>query len=310
MKGIVDTSVVGDQMETRVLRYFLKIAELGNITKAAEELHVTQPTLSRQLKNLEDSIGQPLFIREKRKLVLTNAGIIYQQRVKQILADIDKLNRDIQQQDIINGVISIGCVESTIAKFLTEMISRFHLLYPEVRFELYSGDGDDIKEKLDRNMLDLGFLLSPVEIAKYNYRELTTLDRWGILVPQDSTLAKKDGIGILELASLPLIMPQRKIVKDEIHSWLNIPEASLRIIGSHNLLTNALDLVRQEVGYVVCTYGSYMNRPVSDLEFRPIYGVKEIEHALIWKKNIPLSELVKKFRDFILENDTEIKTKN
>lgn len=289
-------------METRVLQYFLKIAELGNITKAAAELHITQPTLSRQLQNLEEAVGTPLFKREKRQMILTSAGVLYQQRVQQILADIDKLNHDMQQCIALNGTISIGCVESTGAKFLTDLISEFHTRYPEVKFEIYSGDGDDIRAKLDRHVLDLGILLTPVEIAKYNYTELGVTDTWGILVPKASPLAKKDALTAKELASLPLIVPRRQIIKDEINSWFNIPETSLQIVGSQNLLSNSLELVKNGIGYVICTYGSYMNRPVKELVFLPVQEARPIKHALIWQKNAPLATSAQRFRDFIIEN--------
>lgn len=156
-------------MDLRLLEYFLAVAKAGNITKAAEQLHVTQPTISRQLTDLEETLGTNLLIRGKRQVTLTDAGVLFQQRAEEIIALMDKTRRDLSDQnDLIGGTVALGCVESCASRMLPEALGGFSRLHPRVRYELYSADGDDIRERLDRGELDFGLLLEPIEAAKYD----------------------------------------------------------------------------------------------------------------------------------------------
>ena len=153
-------------MDLRLLEYFLAVAKVGNITKAAEQLHVTQPTISRQLAELEDMLGVSLLIRGKRQVTLTDAGVLFQQRASDILALMEKTQRDLaDQNDLVGGTVALGCVESCASRMLPEVLSEFSQRHPGVHYELYSADGDDIREKLDRGDLDFGILLEPIEAA-------------------------------------------------------------------------------------------------------------------------------------------------
>lgn len=289
-------------METRVMRYFLKIAELGNMSKAAEELHITQPTLSRQIKALEQSMHAQLFVRANKKMTLTNAGILFQQRAQGILQMIDKTTQDIQDQKELNGIVSIGCVESSVAAYLNRLIDEFHQQHPKIRFSLYDADGDDIREKIDRNLIDLGFVLSPVEIAKYDYLALPVDDHWGLVVPKDSKIAEQDELLPNQLAKLPLIVPARSIVQNEVQSWVKIPSKQLNIVGSQNLLSNSLPLVKSGIGDVLCAAGSFTMRPDPALTLLPIKTDSVIHHTLIWKRNQNLTTATKAFIDFVREH--------
>ena len=167
-------------MDLRLLEYFLAVAKTGNITKAAEQLHVTQPTISRQLMELEETMGAPLMIRGKRQITLTDAGVLFQQRAQEIMDLMDKTSRDIaDQNDLVGGTVSIGCVESCVSRMLPEVLKDFSALHPKVSYELYSADGDDIREKLDRGELDFGILVEPVEAAKYDCLRLPLLGDLG-----------------------------------------------------------------------------------------------------------------------------------
>lgn len=296
-------------METRVIKYFLKIAELGNISKAAEELHITQPTLSRQIKALEVSLDTQLFTRANKKMTLTNAGILFQQRAQQILEMIDKTTQDIQNQKELNGIISIGCVESSVVNYLGQLIDEFHHQHPKIRFSLYDADGDDIREKIDRNLIDLGFVLSPVEIAKYNYLTLTVEDYWGLVVPKDSKIARQKELLPKQMSSLPLIVPARSIVQNEVQSWIKISSNELNIVGSQNLLSNSLPLVKSGIGYALCAAGSFNLRPDPDLKLIPIKTDSVIHHTLIWKQNQNFPLATKTFIDFIQKHLSTINTK-
>lgn len=157
-------------MDIRLLEYFLAVAKYGNITRASEQLHVTQPTISRQLMELEETVGTTLLIRGKRQVTLTEAGVLFQQRAEEIVSLMEKTMRDItDQDDLLGGTVAIGCVESCVSRMLPKVLSGFSERFPKVKYELYSADGDDIREKLDRGDLDFGILLEPVEAAKYDF---------------------------------------------------------------------------------------------------------------------------------------------
>lgn len=286
-------------METRILNYFLKIAQLNNMSKAAEQLHITQPTLSRQIKTLENSLGTKLFNRDNKKMTLTNAGIIFQKRAQQIVQLVIKAEQDVSDQQELNGVISIGCVESTVTNFLGTMIANFHSKYPSIRFSIYDADGDDIREKLDQGIIDLGFVLTPIELAKYNFKDLPVDDHWSLLVPKNDPMAKETKISMNSLHQLPLIIPARNIVQSEILSWAKTPATDLHIVSSQNLLSNSLFLVKAGIGYAVCATGAFSNRPDPDIVSIPIDTNTIINHAMIWQKNHTLSQSTQVFIEFI-----------
>lgn len=287
-------------MDVRVLRYFLTVAKVGNITNAAEILHITQPTLSRQLMDLEDELGTSLFTRGKRQITLTDSGLLFQQRAKEIVSLLEKTERDLaEQKDLVGGIVSIGCVESTVSRALPELLEEFSNRHPKVQYELYSADGDDIREKLDRGNIDIGILLEPIEAAKYDYIHLPYQEQWGILMRRDDPLAQKTSIGIQDILTLPLILPRRTIVQNEIASWLGVENGSLRIFASHNLLTNAILLVEQKLGYAICVSGSYSIRESDRTCFVPFEPERTTSHVLAWKKNKLFSSATAHFIQFI-----------
>lgn len=273
-------------MDLRVLKYFLAVAKEGNITKAAEVLHVTQPTLSRQLMELEKEMGASLFVRGKRQITLTESGILFQQRVKEITFLFDKTERDLaEQKDLINGVVSIGCVETVASAMMPEMIDHFSKQYPLVQYELYSADGDDIREKLDHGNIDIGVLLEPIETAKYDFIRLPFREVWGILVRQDDPLAERDSVHVEDILDLPLILPRRTLVQSEIAGWLGVGIDRLKIFASHNLLTNTALLVERGLGCAICVRGAYTIRANEKTRFVPFAPERTTGHVLAWKKN-------------------------
>lgn len=287
-------------MDIRVLRYFLTVAKEGNITKAADVLHVTQPTLSRQLIELEEEMGTQLFIRGKRQINLTDSGILFQQRVKEIISLLDKTERDLaEQKDMINGVVSIGCVESIASTMLPEIMENFSAQYPLVQYELYSADGDDIREKIDRGNIDIGVLLEPIEAAKYDFIRLPFQEVWGILTRRDDPLADRDAVSVEDILDLPLILPRRTIVQSEIANWLGVEIDRLKILASHNLLTNASLLVERGLGYAICVRGSYTIRENDKTRFVPFAPERTTGHVLAWKKNRIFTPATSLFIQFI-----------
>jgi len=291
------------KLDIRVLKYFLAIVQEGNITKAAEKLHITQPTLSRQLMDLENELETSLFIRGKRQIILTDSGILFQQRAKEIVSLFDKTKRDLtEQNDLVGGVISIGCVESIASTMLPEIMHKFSKCYPKVQYDLYSADGDDIREKIDRLSVDTGILLEPIETAKYEYIRLPYLERWGMIMRKDDSLALKEWIDIQDILPLPLILPRRTIVKEQIANWVGVEGDKLNILASHNLLTNASLLVRDGLGYAICVEGSYSIRENNDICFVPFSPELTTGHVVAWKKNRVFASATSLFIQFIKEN--------
>ena len=287
-------------MDLRLLEYFLAVARVGNITKAAEQLHVTQPTISRQLMELEQLLGTPLLIRGKRQITLTDAGVLFQQRAQEMVDLLDKTRRDLaQQQDLVGGTVSLGCVESRVSRMLPQVLRAFSARYPQVRYELYSADGDDIREKLDRGELDFGILLEPVEAAKYDALRLPCWETWGLLLRRDDPLARRQALTGEDVLPLPLFLPRREIVQDNIAAWFGVERSSLNVLSSQNLINNTALLVEAGLGYAVCVAGAYEIRGGEQLCFRPFTPERTTGHVMAWKKNRVFHSAASRFRDFV-----------
>jgi DNA-binding transcriptional LysR family regulator len=278
-------------METRILNYFLAIARLGTISGAARELHVAQPTLSRQLKQLEDQLGTPLFYRERRRMVLTKAGAVYRSRVEQILGELNQANRvvaEINNADLV-GQVRLGCIESRVVSFLVPIMTKFRQQHPHVQFDIYDADGEEIKERLDQGILEIGIVSSPISTAKYHSLRLPVTDRWGLAVPMGSPLAEKTVITADELDNVSLIVPHRSLILDELQTWLHPQNGQLKIVAETNLLSNACYLAAGGMGSVVCIEGA--PRPAdAKLKFIPLQPEHLQDSFLIWRKNVRLSE--------------------
>ncbi|MBE6106386.1 LysR family transcriptional regulator [Anaerovibrio lipolyticus] len=288
------------ELDIRVLKYFLAVAKVGNITQAARDLHITQPTLSRQLMDLEKNLGTELFVRKHKQLTLSDSGFLFQQRAKEIVQLADKACRELsEQKSQMHGTVTIACVESIASCLLPEIMAAFSQNYPYVKYELYSADGNDIREKIDRGNIDLGILLEPVEVAKYNFLRLPCYEKWGVAMREDSPLARKDVITTEDIQGLPIIIPRRTIVIEEISRWLEVAENRLNIVASHNLPTNGLLLAKKGIGYLICVEGSFTIRPMTDLCFRPFLPERTTGHVLVWKKNHVLSKATMRFLEFV-----------
>lgn len=291
-------------MDIRLLEYFLAVAKYGNITRASEQLHVTQPTISRQLMELEETMGTRLLLRGKRQVTLTEAGILFQQRAEEIVSLMEKTRRDIAgQDDLLGGTVSIGCVETCVSRMLPKVLAELSARYPQVKYELYSADGDDIREKLDRGDLDFGILVEPVEAAKYDFFRLPYWETWGVLMRKDDPLAQKEFIQKEDILSIPLILPRREIVQDHIAGWFGVDRSQLNVFARHNLLNNAALLAEAGLGYVVCVGGSFEIRGGELLRFVPLSPEQTTGHVLAWKKNRVFHSAANRFRDFVRETE-------
>lgn len=292
-------------MDIRVLRYFLTVASEGNITKAAESLHITQPTLSRQLMDLEEELGTQLFVRGKRHIELTDGGIMFQQRVREIISLLEKAEREISgENQVVGGTVSVGCVESSAAFLLPEVMSAFSAKYPEVRYEFYAADGDDIRDKLDSGSLDIGILVEPVETSKYDFSRLAIKDRWGIILRDDDPLAARESVGMSEISHLPLILSRRTIVKEEIYEWLGAGNR-LNVAATVNLPTNGLLLVEKKLGYMVSIEGAFAIRPKAGIRFIPFTPDRTSGHVVAWRKNRIFNTAARLFVEELRKCDEE-----
>ncbi len=287
-------------MDIRVLKYFLTVAQEGNITKAAESLHITQPTLSRQLIDLEAELGTSLLIRGKRQITLTESGLLFQQRIQVILSLLEKAEGEISDHgNLVGGVISVGCVESMASLILPEAMAAFAEKYPRVQYDIYTADGDDIRDKLDAGTIDIGILVEPIETAKYDFIRLPIMESWGVLMRGDDSLATKTSMDVADILQLPLILPRRAIVRDEIAGWLGVENKQLNLVATINLLTNAALLVEKGLGYLVCIGGAYWIRPNEKTCFIPFLPERTTGHVVAWKKNRVFSTAMKLFMEQI-----------
>ncbi len=273
-------------MELRTLRYFLTTVGEGNITRAADILHVTQPTLSRQLMDLERELGTTLIIRGKKGLTLTDDGIFFQQRAEEIVELADRVEQAfIEKNDSISGLISIGATEAVGSRLLAKLIKQFSEKYPLVRFHMYNEMADNIKDRIDKGLVDIGLLLEPVDTVKYDFVRLSQKEVWGVLMRADHPLAEHKSISPQELLEYPLILPLREKVRDEILNWLGREEKDLKIPLSYTLLSNAVFLVEEGLGCAFCLEGALAIRNSSNLRFIPIVPEHTTRSVLIWKKN-------------------------
>lgn len=273
-------------MELRTLRYFLAAAQEGNITRAAEVLHLTQPTLSRQLMDLERELGTTLMIRGKTGLSLTDDGIFFRQRAEEIVELADRLEQSFAEQNAeIGGLIAIGSSEAVGSRLFARLITRFSEKYPLLQFNLYNEMADNIKDRLDKGLVDVGLLLEPVDTTKYDYLRLSPKERWGVLMRDDHPLAGRASIAPPELAAYPLILPLREPVHTEILSWLGCEEKDLRIPLRYTLLSNAALLVEAGLGCAFCLDGALAIHSSPRLRFIPIHPPHTTHSVLVWKRN-------------------------
>ena len=280
-------------MELRVLRYFLTVAQEENITKAAMLLHVTQPTLSRQLMQLEEDLGCKLFHRSQYRIILTDAGMLLRRRAQEIVELADKTQREFAQSaGELSGEISIGCGETQSMTFLSQHIRTFRELYPQVQVHIYSANADDVKERIEKGLLDMGLLTEPVDIGRYTFLRLPQKDQWGVLVPKGSPLAKKDAVTPQDLAEVPLLLSGREKVRGELASWFGDAFDHLNIAATYNLILNAANMVKNEVGVAVCFY---LENISDSLQFVPLSPRLETGTVLAWKKDKVLSPATKQF---------------
>ena len=283
-------------MELRVLRYFVAVAREESITGAAESLHVTQPTLSRQLMELEEELGKKLFIRGSRKLTLTDEGVLLRKRAEEIIELVEKTETEIITSDeIINGDIYICGGETDAMRIIAQTAKKLQKEYPNIRYHIFSGNADDVTERLDKGLLDFGILIEPADIKKYEYIKLPATDIWGLLMRKDSPLASCDTIKPENLLNIPLLCSRQSMVGKEISEWIGLDYDKLNIVTTYNLVYNASLMVEEGIGYALSLDKLVNTTGNSVLCFKPLEPKLEVGLNIVWKKSQIFSKAAKKF---------------
>ena len=287
-------------MEIRVLKYFIAIAREQSILAAAESLHLSQPTLSRQIKDMEEELGKQLFIRGSRKITLTEEGMILRKRAEEILDLVQKTENEITLSDLICGDIFIGTGETDGVRFIAKSAKMLNEQYPDIHYHIVSGDSVDIIEKLDRGLIDFAVLVGNVDISKYNYMKLPIKDMWGVLMKKDSSLAQKEFITPQDLWEKPLIVSRQAIKGNDLIQWLKKDISQLNIIAHYNLVYNASLMVDEGLGYALCL-DKIINVTDTTLCFKPFQPKLEVGMNIVWKKYQILSKASEKFLEKLKE---------
>ncbi len=282
-------------MEIRVLRYFLEIARVGNMSRAAETLHISQPTLSKQMKELEEELGKKLFRRGSVGLTLTDEGMLLRKRAEDILDMVDKTTDEFNALDTVTGgEVHIGCAESHQIKYLARIIKEFREDYPLFRYHLTSGNTEQVVERLDRGLIDFAVIVEPPNLSKYNYIEVPETNAWGLVMKKDDPLASKTCIEVEDLIGLPIICSAQAMQVD-IPRWCGEKADMLNLTGTINLAYNGSVFVKEGVGYMLSFDNLIDTSTNSPLTFRPLNPPLETKMYVIWKKYqvfTPIAELL------------------
>lgn len=286
-------------MEIRVLRYFLTVVREESITKASEVLHITQPTLSRQLSQMEEEVGVKLFERGPRKITLTNEGILLRRRAEEILQLVDKTQKElIEQDELVEGKVSIGCGEIAAVQLLPELFKEFREKYPRVSFDIFTATADLVKEQMDKGLLDVGLLLEPVDMEKYDFIRLATKENWVVLMRPDDPLSQKDCVTAKDLSALPLILPRRMSVQSELASWFGDYYEGLNVVFTSNLSTNGAVMVSNGLAYSLVIEGAVPFWNQTEIVYRPLSPVLTATSVLAWKRGQPFGLAATKFIEY------------
>lgn len=276
-----------DILEIRVLRYFLAVAQEGSVTRAARALHLTQPTLSRQIRELEEELGQTLFSRGGRELSLTREGLLLWPRAEEIvgLAEITEKEFRSLGEKTVSGDLSLGCGESKALSFVTDALKVLQDEHPLIIPHFFSGNGEIVMDRLDKGLLDFAVLMGAENTERYSSLPLPNHDTWGLLMDKDDPMAQKKAITAEDLLDIPLILSSQSLSRDELSGWLGFPMSRLHIAATYTLLFNGSLMVRSGLGYALCFDHIAPSGKDSPFAFRPLTSPL----SLVWKKHQILS---------------------
>ena len=289
-------------MELRVLRYFLAVAREQTVSAAAESLHLTQPTLSRQLRELEEELGKKLFIRGSHRIELTEEGMLLRKRAEQILELVSRTENDIASTDeTLSGDIYISAGETDAMGLIARTANLMQQDYPLVHYHIYSGDSEDVLERLDKGLSDFGVVFTPVDDDRHNAVKIPLKDEWGILMRKDSPLAEKESIAPSQLIGQPLILSRQQTDKSAVIKWFGKKYDKLKVVSTYNLVYNASVMVKERIGYGLILDKLINVSGDSELCFRPLDPPVYAEMHLIWNKYQLMTKSASKFLEYFLE---------
>ena len=281
-------------MEIRLLRYFLEAARELNITRAAKRLHITQPSLSRQLADLEDELGRKLYIRERCGIRLTEEGMLLKKRAEEIIDLEEKTLTELKGTEI-SGTVYIGAGETAGVRHIGRVLVELRRKYPAIRYRMISGDAEDVGDKLDKGLTDFGLFVGKVNLENYECINLPDADRWGVIMRCDDELAERESVSPDDIRARELLFSHQAMEQGEFSEWLGGSACELKIAGTHNLAYNASVMVREGLGILITIEGIIRTGGDSGLVFVPLLPEIKAELVLAWKKNAVLSKAAAKF---------------
>lgn len=293
-------------MDIRVLNYFLTVAREENISKAAQVLHMTQPPLSRALIELEEKLGTQLLIRGTRKITLTEDGLLLRKRAAEIIALVKKTEEELtsSEAESLHGEIYIGCGETDAMRLIARAATKLQQQYPGIKYHLFSGNAEDIKDNLEKGLFDFAVLIEASDFKKYNCIRIPATDVWGLLLQKNHPLAAQSEIYPEDLWGLPILISRQSAGNNEFSGWLKKDASQLNIVGTYNLLYNASLMVGEGFGCALCLDGIVNTGDNSDLCFRPLAPRKIASMDIVWKKSQLFSKSAQKFLEQLQEDFT------
>lgn len=287
-------------MELRVLRYFLAVAREQSITAAAETLHITQPTLSKQLRELEEELGKKLFTRGNRKITLTEEGMFLRKRAQEIVELADKTEANFAAGvGSVSGDIFIGSGETGAVRYLGRTLYKMRSIYPGIRFHLFSGNGEDVSDRLDKGLIDFALFVGMTDLKKYDYLKLPYSHRWGLILRRDDPLAAHEAVTPEMLMNVPILCSRQALIQNELSGWLGRPFDELNLAGTYNLIYNASIMVEEGLGCAVCIDRLLDTSGDSAVCFRPFEPAIDAELFIAWKKYQFFSAAAGKFLEML-----------
>lgn len=282
-------------MELRVLRYFLEVAQEKNITHAARNLLISQPTLSTQLADLEDELGTKLFVRGRREIELTEEGEYLRARAAEIVALANKTTANIQSKQIVSGSLAIGAGESIELRRIMKILAGMVADYPDIKLHFISGNAGEMEAQLQSGVVDFAVFMGERLTNNYNFLELPEKDSWGVLMREDDVLAKKDAITPEDLLGLPLIVSKQALETQRFQKWWGDLDSKMNVVATFTLTFNAQLLASEGQMYLITfehLVNSYLKK---QLVFRPLNPTLKEPITIVWKKNTVLSKAAQLF---------------
>lgn len=283
-------------MEVRLLRYLLAVAREGSITRAAAALHITQPTLSRQIAQLERELGVELFIRDGKRMELTDKGLLLRRRAEEIIELVDKAERELTEVDrALEGVVAVGCGDLRAVGRLAELMRDFAAEHPQVSFDVYTATADHIADRMDRGLTDVALLLEPADVATYEFVPMNVTERWVVVMPPDDPLAARAEVAPADLAGLPVLLPRRAGIKSVAENWFEAAGVEPRVVATGNLNNASAVMAAAGLAYAVVVEGTLASWDERQLVCRPLAHAPRVSSVVAWRRDRPLSRATRRF---------------